>query len=462
MIAILVIAGVAGLIWTVVLFRWGDLVGGCLAVLLTGSIFGHAFFHISVVTADRLLLAGLAVVYVGYRRLGWADPKPIAKADIAFFLFLFVLTLSTFTHNWQLHGAQPLATLLFFFLLPAALYWIGRQAKLTEQAVRTIFTSLAVFGVYLAATAIAEKLNAWTFVFPKYIASPAYEEFYGRARGPFLNPIGCGLFLSVGLFAAVQWWPRVQQVGRTLVVMVSALILIGVYCTLTRSVWLGAAAGLFAIVWLAISARWRMSLLITLLLAASSVLAWKWHDLNAFKRDKNVSVHDMSQSAGLRPVLATVAWKMFLDRPLFGCGFGQYKEFDRQYLQDPSSDLDLEKARPYVQHNVFLALLTQTGVLGLGLWLTVLGLWIRDAWSLWINHDVPTWARQHALLLMSVIAAYGINGLFHDVGIIVMVNMLLFFLAGVCQGLLPLAKTLPRAAGATCIATSRVTSMSGA
>ncbi|MEX0819636.1 MAG: O-antigen ligase family protein [Pirellulaceae bacterium] len=435
MTPIIAIAGIAGLVWAVVLFRFGGLIAGCLAVLLVGSVFGHPFFHLSVLTADRLLLVGLIGTYVVYRRLDWAEPKPMDKGDLAVLLFIVVFAFSTMTSNWRLNDAQPLATLLFFFALPVVLYWIGRQARLTERSLFTIFGFLAVFAVYLALTAVAETREIWSLVFPKYIASPAHPEFLGRGRGPFLNPVGCGLYMSAGLFGAVQWWPRFQLAGRGMIVLAVSVISFGIYCTLTRSVWLGAGIGLMTIVGLSIPKVWRVPMLVAVVIAGMAVVVAKRDKFNAFKRDKHVSVKEMSESAALRPILATVAWKMFLDNPLFGCGFGQYKERDIEYLQMVVGDLDLEKARPYVQHNVFLAVLSQTGLLGFGAWMIMLGLWTRNAWRLWNSPQAPEWARQHALLLLALLAAYSLNGMFHDVGIIAMVHMLLFFMAGVCQGL---------------------------
>lgn len=438
MTPIIAIAGIAGLVWAIVLFRYGDLIAGCLAVLLVGSVFGHAFFHVSMLTADRLLICGLIVTYIAYRRLGLADPKQIEKPDLAVLFFVAILGISTMLGNWRLDGAQPLATFLFFFALPVVMYWIGRQAKLTEKTVLTIFGFFAVFAVYLALTAFAETRQMWSLVFPKYIASSTYAEFLGRGRGPFLNPIGCGLYLSVGLFGVVQWWPRLRTFGRGVVVFTACVILLGIYCTLTRSVWLGAAIGLLLIVGLSIPKSWRIPALLAVVIAAGGVGVAKRDKLNAFKRDKHVSVKDMSESASLRPILATVAWKMFLDHPLFGCGFGQYKEHDIEYLQLVVGKLSLEKARPYVQHNVFLSVLTQTGMLGFGAGMIMLGLWMRNAWQLWSSREAPLWARQHGLVMLALLAGYTFNGLFHDIAIIPMANMLLFFTAGVSQGLVPL------------------------
>ena len=94
-----------------------------------------------------------------------------------------------------------------------------------------------------------------------------------------------------------------------------------------------------------------------------------------FKRDKDLDAELTAESAKLRPILATVAWHMFLDRPLLGCGFAQYREVMPEYLADRSTDLPLEKVRPFVQHNVFLALLTETGLIGVGLFVAVLLWW---------------------------------------------------------------------------------------
>jgi O-antigen ligase len=95
----------------------------------------------------------------------------------------------------------------------------------------------------------------------------------------------------------------------------------------------------------------------------------------------------------------------------------------------------LEQARPYTQHNVFLSLLTETGLIGLALFTTLLLLWCYCGWRLWQNGQVPLWARQQGLVMGAFVAAYVANGMFQDVSQIIMVNMLLFFEAGLCLNL---------------------------
>jgi O-antigen ligase len=129
---------------------------------------------------------------------------------------------------------------------------------------------------------------------------------------------------------------------------------------------------------------------------------------------------------------------MFCDRPLWGCGFGQYPERSVEYLDDRSIDLPLERARSFVQHNVLLALLTETGLAGMGLFVVLLGIWLRDAWRLWRCAEAPVWARQEALLFLAFAANYLLNGMFQDVSMIPMIHAWFFFLAGLTAGLRPL------------------------
>jgi hypothetical protein len=66
--------------------------------------------------------------------------------------------------------------------------------------------------------------------------------------------------------------------------------------------------------------------------------------------------------------------------------------------------------------------------------------WTRDAWRLWSNAALPLWARQQGLLMLIALGAYFTNGMFHDVSVQPMMNMTLFFLAGVTARLRPLTE----------------------
>jgi O-antigen ligase len=461
-----VILGIAGVVWGAVLFKRGGLLAGCLAVLLAGACFSVEFYKIPLgalpLTADRLLLVVLVALYFVWRKFGWTDPKPLGKPEILLCIFIGVLIVSTFSSDLAAVNYQPVSWLIISYLMPFALYWIARQTKydfgkaereansptsdrrenagLFSSPLQWLFVSLAAFGVYLSITALLEHYDVSWAIFPRYIADTALKpdaEFVGRARGPFLHPIGNGVALATCFGASLMLWPWLGRPKRLLLIPAFLLFAAALYLTLTRSVWMGGAFTLALVVGAAIPWRWRIPLAAGGLLLAVAVVISQWDQLVSFKRDKNLEADKTADSVELRPVLARIAWNMFLDRPLFGCGYGQYTKEHVYYLADRSTELNLEKGRIFIQHNVVLSLLTETGLLGAGLFLAICGFWAVDAWRLWRSTDAPLAARQMGLLMLVALGAYFINGMFHDVSLIPTMNLALFFLAGVTAGLRP-------------------------
>jgi O-antigen ligase len=438
MIVLIALAALAGLAWLAAGLLRGGPLAGALLVLLSGVCFGYSFFHVDggplPLTADRALFVLLLVQCAVGRRLGRIAPQPIGESEIALAAFLGALTLSTFLHDWSYEHNQPAARLLFYYLMPAGMYWVARQFRLDERSAAWFYGALACFGVYLAATAVAELMRWRELVLPTYIASTDHYAFLGRARGPLLNPIGNGYLLSIGLGALLMWWPRVNRGGQLVLILLAGLFLVSIYGTLTRCVWMGALLMFLILAALTLPKSWRLPLIGGVTLAVLLLAATQWERLMNFQRDEGHAAQESAESVQLRPILAMVAWKMFLERPLLGCGFGHYRERYVDVLDDRDTDLPLDKSRPYVQHNVWLGLLTETGLFGTGLFTLLIAFWLRDAWRLWRSPQ-PLWARQFGLLFLATFGSYFSNAMFQDLAIIPMVNMVLFFLAGIVSSL---------------------------
>jgi len=435
---ILAIAALAGVVWGLIFFARGGPLAACLAVLLAGCCFGHPFFHVPVrpipLTLDRVLWVLLLAAYLVGLRQGWSEWRPPRRPDWILGAFAAVLLASTLLHDWRRDGNAPLAHLVFFYLMPLGVYWVARGCQFSRRNLAGLFIALTCFGVYLAVTAVAEAGGQWWAVFPKYIADPRHQEFFGRGRGPMLNPVAGGYYQTVGLLAAVLLWARAGRTGRAVLLGTMLVLGVGIFCTLTRSVWLGAALGAMIVLTLRVPRQWRAPLLGGVLLVGTLVAATQWERIMAFKRDRALTAQQAAESVKLRPILARVAWNMFLDRPLFGCGYGQYPAAHVDYLADRTTDLPLSKARPYVQHNVFLALLTETGLVGVGLYVALLGFWIHDGRRLWLTGTAAEGARAQGLLFLGMMGCYLANAMFQDMSLMPQANMLLFFLAGVTEG----------------------------
>ena len=435
---ILAIVALVVLVWTGIVLARGSLVGTALAVLLAGSCFGYAFFRVDVgrvpLSADRLLLLVLLGQYAIYRHWGRINLVPVASADYALCALLAALAASTFVHDYWADGFRPLATLTFVFLMPAVMYWTVRHGEWTGRMAWSVLVTLGAFGVYLCLTAVAENQGAWALVFPKYIASPEFGAAGGAARGPFLNPAATGLVQTLGMCAVLALWPRVSRAGRPLLVGLLGLFAWGLYSTHEPAVWLAAVASLGVIVIFGSRGAWRLPAVSATVGVMAIVAGVFGQQLWMGQPQPPADVaKDAAQPAGAH---VAVAWRKLLDRPILGVGLGQYPRETPAYLMDRSRSSTQEPAAR-AQPGMFLTLAVETGLLGLGLFVTLLICWTRTAWRLWRAVSAPRWARQLAVMFLAFLAAYVVVALFHDLLTAPLVNMFLFFLGGAVTALTP-------------------------
>ncbi len=433
-----VAAAVVG-IWLVYFTLRGSLIAACLAFLLATCCFGYPFLHFDggplPLTIDRLVIAGLAGIYFVQRALGRTEPKPLRVVDKLLLAFLAVLAISTFTHQW--HNLPPAVVppvwrLFTGYAIPVIIYWIARQSRLRRRQIGLAQASLAVFGLYLAVTGLLEISGQWSFVFPHYIADPTVGLHFGRARGPMVQAVSYGLFLTVTTLAVFVWQIRLNRFGRAFWLAVIPVQLAALVCTYTRSIWIGVGLSTVVVLALILKGRWRNFVVGGIMLVASLTAIMNLNALTDLHREG--SVIEARESVGMRASFNYVSWKMFLDRPLFGFGFGQFYTEKLAYLSDRSTPLQLELIREYINHNTYLDLLAETGILGFALFGAVLACWIRTGLRL-ARRDNSRWIRSQGILLLAALATYCVQMMFHEVSYTSIDNSLIFLLAGLSVGL---------------------------
>jgi O-antigen ligase len=443
-----IIAGAVGLPWGAAMLVRGSLVIMALSTILVAACFGFDFWHARLggvpLTIDRLaelLLLGAFVVQTMLRR---TDPKPVRMTDRCLGLLLVYLTISTFTHDYHVelpHDVSPPWRLSAAYLMPGAVYWIARQSPLTEGRLALVTKVLTLFGLYLAVTGILEINHQWSLVFPQQIADPSLGIHFGRARGPMLTSVSYGLYLAVCLLAAIYWLPRLSRFGQLALIATFPLFFASLFFSYTRSVWIGIALGLTITAGVALRGRLRGAVLALLIVGLAGIGIVQSENIVGFKREQ--SVEETRNSAEWRKIFAYVSWEMFEEKPFFGVGFGQFHREKLPFLSDRSTDMHLQSIRDYVHHNTFLCLLTETGALGLLLFLLICIGWIRDGWTLWRSPVTPPWARRHAMLVLGAMGIYASQLSFHELSYSPLDNLLIFFLAGIQAGLRPLASAVP-------------------
>lgn len=432
-----------GIIWGAVFAVRGSLVVGCLTLLVLGYVLGHNFINFDLgplpLTIDRLVLGGLLGIYVAQWCLRGIDHKCWTWVEYALAAFLCLLIVSTFTHDWRLSApgkVSPLWLLVAGYLTPGILYFLARDAQLHERNVIAAYAVLTLLGLYLAVTALAEVSEQWWLVYPKYIADPTLGIHYGRARGPMLQSHSLGFYLVMGLLCAWAWWrTRESRPGQLAVMTLFPLFLAAIFFTYTRCIWLGLALAAFVVLSLSLYGAWRPLAIITTFGVGLVVAIVGWDSIVGIEREAGaVAARD---SVSQRGAFTYVSWQMFLDRPLIGFGFGQFTDAKLPYLSDRSTSLYLEAIRVQPHHNTFLSLLTETGLVGLGLFLTVLGGWGWRAWQLVRDKSASSIVRTQGILLLAALAFYLGPATFFDLTYSPNDHWILFFLAGLTTGLQP-------------------------
>lgn len=382
------------------------------------------FFNL---TIPRVLILVVVAMFVGMvaagrLRIRWAWPTSL----------LMTVILVYFTLSAAVSGFQTIAVASVHYRLIAG-YWfpflvfaLVLHAVHTDIDIRRLLTFFFLLGLYLTFTGWAERFQLWSLVWPSFIADPDKGIHWGRVRGPFLvSPIMGTAMVYVffnNLVLARMSGPLMRFTCRLAALMTLPVL----FWTQTRSVWL--AMALAAILWLGFSRRGLVrSVGISLLLAVVIVGGtWNWRNLSSERRE--VGGMTSIEPIYVRLGLALITWDIFKDHPLTGVGFGHFRDHAVRYAHNPSSPY-YAFASTAMEHNNFLSLLAECGLVGLVLFVWLLVAMLRA--SLRVYRRLPTEAadpinRDLVLLYWILYANWLVDAMFRETSVSPFVNSLLF------------------------------------
>lgn len=419
----------SALIWVVPLLRRGRVIPLAMIVVVIGIVFGPLFYTFDgpvQISLDRIALVALMGLLAVRWRMGeltLAQPTRLDWIVVGITGWFLLRAIGT-------ESGEGISIWLAYVAMPTAIYAVTRSVRVSDREIHWVINGFIVLGCYLAVTGLLEVLNLHAFVFPRHIVDPNYLHFLGRARGPLLSPVGNGILMTMAFVACILKGIYGDRRDKVFFGFVSLVLLAGIYATLTRSVWIGAFLAL-VLISLVHAPRWiRVLGLATSVLLAGGVVTGFGDSLMQLKRDKHVKASDSKKSVQLRPVLAVVAYEMFKDRPIVGHGFRDYMETSGPYHSIRGYEMPLDEVRGYIQHNVLLAVLVDTGLIGLWLFMVWLTMISMKGWAMARTISQSPAPRMLGMILVTMIATYFFNGMFHDVSIMPMVHMVMFFVAG--------------------------------
>lgn len=223
------------------------------------------------ISPDRLLFpAAIVLLLVDARRT-----HALKLLPVHWLMGLFVIwtILSMVWVGNILSGSAEFA-LLDRTVMPFLLFSVAPLFFVNSNRRKILLVTLTAIGFYLSITAIGETV-APSLVFPRFIMNPSIGLHYGRARGPFLSGEGMGVALGASAFAAGVLASRLNGLQKWAASFVAALSAFGVVLSLTRSVWIGfAAGGLLAFLLEAETRRWlpRAGLVLVIVAPLSAIL----------------------------------------------------------------------------------------------------------------------------------------------------------------------------------------------
>jgi O-antigen ligase len=275
----------------------------------------------------------------------------------------------------------------FVFLLISFVGWAAVSAVWAEDsgaaiAATTRYLPNAMLFLIVFAGVRSREQMLW--VVGSLVVGASVAAVYGMVAGApaddpgrvaLGNPNQAAAALVAGgiLATALAVALRGKPVLRLLTTIAVPLCVFGVFLTLSRGGLIALGAALIAAVVMAGRRRGA-----TLTLAACAVMGAVIY-FGAFASvDARDRILELEGGTG-RTDIWTVGWRMVEDQPLRGIGAGNFPIASIHYLLEPGVLLrdDFIIDNPKVAHNTYLNVLAELGVVGLALYLSVIG------FSLW-------------------------------------------------------------------------------
>ena len=277
----------------------------------------------------------------------------------------------------RLRSSEAALLIGFLVWLTITLLWADDLAAGT-RAIPRYALNLALFPIVAAAIRQRHNVLAFLMVMVAGAAmSAAYgilfrNETEGRLSGNGLNANSLGLLLIFGTVLAMTLaCTRLLRPGTRILAALTALFCsYAMLVTVSRGALVGAAAALIAAVLFAGPGR-RAKLAAFAIVAAGAAILYF---VSFAPPEARQRVSDPGDGSG-RVEIWSVGWRMVKANPVAGVGVGNFSTSAVKYLLEPGvirrSEVIVDDQK--VTHNVYLQILSESGAIGLVLYLGILG-----------------------------------------------------------------------------------------
>jgi O-antigen ligase len=337
------------------------------ALFLFLQMFDYHALGMSAITPDRIIFLILCVSFILALRKGLVR---ISKSRLEWCMLAFAILciISYIVTNPDAGTGRYkwLATLFNLIVSPFGIYLIAKNSRYNFKNTLWLLKAIVCIGVYLAFTATFEHFHINSLVFPKYIVDPHVGIQFGRARGPMVGSNPMGEWLVLVYLATCLVMPYSRTFVKCLLYGLQMLVVVGVYFTLTRGVWVSfaIAAVLGATLGGKFGTQSRIILLLVFAAFFSGVFSkFSFSGETLFSRRQNTIAYRLSNNK--------TTFNMGMANFLTGVGYGNFKSNWAKYFGNDARELtkDLTDGN----HNTYLGLFADLGFPGVALYVTLFG-----------------------------------------------------------------------------------------
>jgi hypothetical protein len=326
------------------------------------------------------------------------------------------------------------------FLLPFIMLVLVYNVVRSSKQAAWPFVLMSILGWYVLYVGFLQFAYGagmhWanSLIFPQYIVAANDAIDLERARGPFRGAGMQSMFLVALFYMNMYSIRRIRGGYRVALALQIVLIPLGIFFTGVRAGYV--AFFLCGIVWFLWGHRYRAGRLklavATMVLLIGTLIFWD----NLSDVDRRGGGVAQTGPMYARWVLAAQAYEILQDHPWFGVGFGHFIDYQVQMPRDPQSlaGLPLDMV---AQHNVFLTVLSEAGLIGLFGLLALLIAVFRESTSLYrkIPIGATGWvSRELVVAFWIIMLNYIVCGMFRDTFWEIPGCVLLWSMAGLIVG----------------------------
>lgn len=372
------------------------LLAGMSPWLAIAAAIGIAFVALAIVDLTAGVVAFTVAIVLEYAPFAPEGALSLTKAAGALLVLSWLALVTTrASARPTFLGVHPGASLLLGAFLAWGLLstiWAGDPAAAVTDvtryapnfflllivftAVRTRIQAAWVLGGLIAAAAVAA---AFGFIVPPEVNEDPTRLESGAGNANVTAAISiAGMTLALGAALAFRDAPllRIALVG------IAALCLGAALLTGSRSGVITLGAVLVAAI--AVGGRWRAGAVLAAAVVALSATVFIAAYAPPEVRDRitQASPGEVQYDEG-RVTLWAIGWRMVEDEPLRGIGVGNFAGSAIDYIEEPGllTRTDQIIDTPKVAHNIYLQVLAELGIVGLLLFLAILGFCLVSAYK---------------------------------------------------------------------------------